>query len=251
MGYTSLNSSAGSWQRAQTMSGGLLNWALGEIEPVHSRFSALNSSATTRNDSTTHDSDGSRRSNGGRTTFALGRPDPASESPSISPYNSALMAAHNSTDLPGPDWDSDGSAAGGSDSGSDAPSNGSSSGGTGSGGSSLGAPSLFSSGASVPGGKPPAARRSLRQLTSDEAASIYLAQHGPKSLRAAARLAHEFNVTAKAIRDVWTRKTWVAETMHVWSMTASNDFVPPGVSSSGSAAAAMRVRRALCSADAP
>jgi hypothetical protein len=88
-------------------------------------------------------------------------------------------------------------------------------------------------------------RRKLRQLTSEEAIAIYLAKHSPKSLKASSRLAHEFNVSAKAIRDVWTCKTWVTETMPVWSMTTANDYVPPGVSSAAAAAAAMRVRRAL------
>ena len=63
MEYASLNSPAGSWQRAQTVSGGLLNWALDEIEPVlRSRHSAASSSATS---SDGRHSDEPGRSNGG------------------------------------------------------------------------------------------------------------------------------------------------------------------------------------------
>jgi hypothetical protein len=270
MGYASLNCPAGSWHRAQTMSGGLLNWALGEIEPVlHSRHSAASSSATT---SDGRHSDESGRSNGGssdsgsgssagrRAQQASGQKDETraarmSAAAATRPARASSLACNG--DSMDADEDSDGGHSG-SEGGSDAPSNGSGSSSSSATGllgvASFGATSSSLSGTPAPGEpRHPPMRRRLRLLTNDEAVAIYLAKLGPKSMKAAARLAHEFGVSAKAIRDVWTRKTWVVETMHVWSMTTSNNFVPLGVSSSsGSAAvAAMRVRRALRAAEAP
>ena len=80
------------------------------------------------------------------------------------------------------------------------------------------------------------------RLTHEEAVAIYLAKLGPKSCKTAARLAAEFSITAKAVRDVWTRKTWADQTRPLWSMRTSKDYIPPSASSM---AAAARVKNAL------
>jgi len=80
------------------------------------------------------------------------------------------------------------------------------------------------------------------RLTHEEAVAIYLAKLGPKSCKTAARLAAEFRITAKAVRDVWTRKTWTDQTKCVWTAHASKDYV---AASHGGAVAIARVKRAL------
>lgn len=80
------------------------------------------------------------------------------------------------------------------------------------------------------------------RLTHEEAVAIYLAKLGPKSSKTSARLAAEFGVSAKAVRDVWTGKTWANQTRCVWMMSARKDYIPPSPSS---AVAAARVNRAL------
>ena len=86
---------------------------------------------------------------------------------------------------------------------------------------------------------------SRRRLTGDEAVAIYLAKLGPMPSRAAGRLAREFGITAKAVRDVWTGRTWQAATTRVHAQQQHNNFLPLGVVSRGAVAAAARVTRAL------
>jgi len=81
-----------------------------------------------------------------------------------------------------------------------------------------------------------------QRLTHEEAVAIYLAKLGPKSSKTAARMAAEFGITAKAVRDVWTGKTWADQTRCVWTVQSAKDYIPP---SSSSARAAARVQRAL------
>ena len=80
------------------------------------------------------------------------------------------------------------------------------------------------------------------KLTHDEAVAIYLAKLGPKSSKTAARLSAEFGITTKAVRDVWTKKTWTDHTKCVWTMCLGKDYIP---TSPSSVAAAARVKRAL------
>jgi len=86
---------------------------------------------------------------------------------------------------------------------------------------------------------------SRRRLTGDEAVAIYLAKLGPMPSRAAGRLAREFGITVKAVRDVWTGRTWQAATTRVHAQQQHNNFLPLGVVSRGAVAAAARVTRAL------
>ena len=81
-----------------------------------------------------------------------------------------------------------------------------------------------------------------QRLTHEEAVAIYLARLGPKSCKAAARMAAEFGITAKAVRDVWTGKTWAEQTRCVRTVQRANDYIPPSASS---AVAVARVQRAL------
>jgi len=85
-------------------------------------------------------------------------------------------------------------------------------------------------------------RHPRTRLKHEEAVAIYLARHGPKSCKTAARLAVEFCITAKAVRDVWTRKTWIDQTKCVWTAHASKHYV---ATSHGGAVAIARVKRAL------
>jgi len=88
----------------------------------------------------------------------------------------------------------------------------------------------------------PKARPTRQRLAHEEAVAIYLAKLGPKSSKTAARLAAEFGITAKAVRDVWRRQTWADQTRCVWTVQIAKDYVPPSPSS---AVAAARVERAL------
>ena len=84
-----------------------------------------------------------------------------------------------------------------------------------------------------------------RRLKQAEAVAIYLAQLGPAPKKAAGRLADEFGITAKAVRDVWTGKTWHATTMPVHAQQHFNNFLPWGAVSHPAVVAAARVARAL------
>jgi hypothetical protein len=53
-------------------------------------------------------------------------------------------------------------------------------------------------------------------LTDQDAVEIYLARYA-KGRHDAALLAGRFNVTAKAIRDIWRRRTWWRATRHLWT----------------------------------
>jgi len=84
-----------------------------------------------------------------------------------------------------------------------------------------------------------------RRLKQAEAVAIYLAQLGPAPKKAAGRLADEFGITAKAVRDVWTGRTWHATTMPVHAQQHFNNFLPWGAVSHPAVEAAARVARAL------
>jgi hypothetical protein len=58
-------------------------------------------------------------------------------------------------------------------------------------------------------------RKSQVVLNDAIAVEIYTAKHG-KSRHDAQRLAKRFGVTAKAIRDIWRRRTWTRATRHLW-----------------------------------
>jgi hypothetical protein len=60
--------------------------------------------------------------------------------------------------------------------------------------------------------------RSLRGpvITAADAAKIYSAK-SRKTRHEAARLAAKFGITAKAIRDIWRRRTWKRTTEHLWA----------------------------------
>ena len=53
-------------------------------------------------------------------------------------------------------------------------------------------------------------------LTDQEAVEIYLARHA-RGRHDAAHLAGQFNVSAKAICDIWRRRTWWRATRHLWT----------------------------------
>jgi len=92
------------------------------------------------------------------------------------------------------------------------------------------------------------ARRVKTRLTCEEAVAIFLAKRGPKSTRTTSLLAAEFHVTPKAVRDIWHRQTWAAQTHSLVTMptNSANRFMPNGAPSPAAEAAAARVHRALC-----
>jgi len=110
---------------------------------------------------------------------------------------------------------------------------------------SLSKPIIVSVGTTKPGNKEvkvEKVRPARMRLKPEQAVAIYLAKLGPKSCKTAALLAAEFCITAKAVRDVWTRKTWGDQTKNVWAMRASKEYIPP---SARAAVAVARVTRAL------
>jgi len=62
----------------------------------------------------------------------------------------------------------------------------------------------------------------------------------------ATKLAAEFQVTPKAIRDIWSGKTWINDTTPFWN-PALGDMLPPDFSlaSPALASASARVKAAL------
>jgi len=57
--------------------------------------------------------------------------------------------------------------------------------------------------------------RERARLTADQAIVIFN-QKRTKTSRTAARLAAEFGISSKAIRDIWTLKSWASETRPHW-----------------------------------
>jgi len=84
----------------------------------------------------------------------------------------------------------------------------------------------------------PTAEPARQRLTHEEAVAIYLARLRHKSCKSAARLAAEFGITAKAVRDVWTGKTWAAQTRSMWKLQSAKDFILPSTSRTFDVAAA-------------
>ena len=56
-----------------------------------------------------------------------------------------------------------------------------------------------------------------RGLTAKDAIKVYMRKRARTS-RTSSELAMEYGVTAKAVRDVWARKTWINETMPFWEL---------------------------------
>ena len=54
------------------------------------------------------------------------------------------------------------------------------------------------------------------KLTSDQAIHIFKLGK-TKTARTAAQLATKYGITPKAIRDIWTRKSWAHDTRPYWS----------------------------------
>ena len=88
----------------------------------------------------------------------------------------------------------------------------------------------------------PKVRQTRQRLMHEDVVAIYLANIGPKSFKTAARLAAEFGITGKAVRDVWRGKTWANQTRCMWTVQSAKGYISPAPSST---AAAARVKRAL------
>lgn len=83
-----------------------------------------------------------------------------------------------------------------------------------------------------------------RKLSRESVISIFLTRLDGK--RTASLLAKEFEVTAKAIRDVWTQKSWASLTTPFLNLPwQAGNYLPPGETSPLAIAAAGRVSRAM------
>ena len=65
----------------------------------------------------------------------------------------------------------------------------------------------------------PTTRRGRGRLTGNHAVAIFNARLTNPESSLALKLAGEFQVTPKAIRDIWARKTWIAQTMPFWELS--------------------------------
>lgn len=55
-------------------------------------------------------------------------------------------------------------------------------------------------------------------LTAADAVVVFLLQLGPRNPQKANLIAREFGITSKAVRDVWTQKSWVSVTTPFWTI---------------------------------
>jgi len=65
--------------------------------------------------------------------------------------------------------------------------------------------------------RPPHAERERTRLTADQAICIFC-QRSSKTVRTAALLAAEYGISPKAVRDIWTLKSWAAQTKPYWGL---------------------------------
>ena len=61
------------------------------------------------------------------------------------------------------------------------------------------------------------------RLTSDQAISIFN-QRETKTKHTAALLSAKYGISPKAIRDIWTRRSWVTETRLYWTLLEQQSF---------------------------
>ena len=66
--------------------------------------------------------------------------------------------------------------------------------------------------------QPPQAELVRTRLTVDQAIFIFC-QRSSKTVGTAALLAAKYGISPKAIRDIWTLKSWAAQTKPYWSLT--------------------------------
>ena len=87
----------------------------------------------------------------------------------------------------------------------------------------------------------------VRKLTRESIISIFMVWLDRS--RSASMLARELGVTAKAVRDVWSRKSWHETTSpYLLLPWKAGDYLPPGETSPLAIAAAERVGRAMTAA---
>ena len=68
--------------------------------------------------------------------------------------------------------------------------------------------------------------RGVCTISADDARAIFLAKKDRRSRdHLATRLAQEFNITPKAVRDIWTLRTWFKATKELWSAEDTEKFL--------------------------
>ena len=66
---------------------------------------------------------------------------------------------------------------------------------------------------------------SSTSLTSQDARTIYEVKRAGKTPHDAARLSVQYGITAKAVRDIWTHRTWKYATVSLWTLQEFEEHI--------------------------
>jgi hypothetical protein len=66
---------------------------------------------------------------------------------------------------------------------------------------------------------------SSTSITSQDARTIYEVKRAGKTRHDAARLAVKYGITAKAVRDIWTHRTWKHATVSLWTLHDFEEYI--------------------------
>ena len=66
---------------------------------------------------------------------------------------------------------------------------------------------------------------SSTSITSQDARMIYEVKRDGKTPHDAARLAMQYGITAKAVRDIWAHRTWKLATVSLWTLHEAKEYV--------------------------
>ena len=62
-------------------------------------------------------------------------------------------------------------------------------------------------------------------LTSQDARTIYEVKRAGQTPHNAARLAVQYGITAKAVRDIWIHRTWKQATVSLWTLHETKEYI--------------------------
>ena len=83
---------------------------------------------------------------------------------------------------------------------------------------------------------------SISSITSQDARMIYEVKRNGKTPHDAARLAVQYGITAKTVRDIWTHRTWRHATVSLWTLHETKEYVKTKLCSSCSCAVDAGIR---------
>ena len=66
---------------------------------------------------------------------------------------------------------------------------------------------------------------STSSITAKHARAIYIVKTNGKTPRDARRLAVQYGVTPKAVRDIWNHRTWKHATVSLWPLDEANKYI--------------------------